>query len=289
MKRLLITGATGNVGESVLKSLLEKKGDFQVQAGLRNTSHGNTTSSDPRLSLVHFDFEDRKSVKLALANCEILFLLRPPQIADVEKYFSPLIEAAKEAHIQHLVFLSVAGAEKNSFIPHFKIEKLIRESGLSYTFLRPAYFMQNFTTTLLKDIVERQLVFLPAGKAKFNLIDVQDLGDAAAEVLLNAEEHKEKAYQLSNSELLNFMEMCEIISKATGKKIKYKSPNLIAFYLRKRREDQPPMLILVMIMLHYLPRFQTNPTPNDSLDQIIGKSARTLNDFAQAQKETLRG
>jgi uncharacterized protein YbjT (DUF2867 family) len=288
MTRLLITGASGNVGEAVIKSLLEKEGDFALQAGLRNTKSEIGTSPDPRLKLVHFDFEDNICVKSALANCEILFLLRPPQIADVEKYFVPLIMAAVEEKIHHIVFLSVQGADRNSFIPHFKIEKLIRESGLAHTFLRPAYFMQNFTTTLLKDIVEKQLIYLPAGKAKFNLIDVQDLGDAAAEVLLKVESHHNKAYELSNNELLGFQEMSAIIGKTTDQKIRYKSPNLIAFYLQKRRENQPPMLILVMIMLHFLPRFQARPISTNDLERIMGKKARTLKEFAQAHKQVLR-
>tara|TARA_R110002050_G_scaffold260771_2_gene400638 strand:- start:1257 stop:2141 length:885 start_codon:yes stop_codon:yes gene_type:complete len=285
--RILITGASGNVGKAVINSLSEKEGDFQIQAGLRNTRDEKEKHSDPRVKLVHFDFEDEHSMRSALTNCDILFLLRPPQIADVEKYFAPLIRFALAEEIHHVVFLSVQGAEKNSFIPHFKIEKLIRESGLPYTFLRPAYFMQNFTTTLLKDIVDKQLIYLPAGKAKFNLIDVQDLGDAAAEVLLNTKSHRDKAYPLSNGELLDFQEMSEVISKVTEQNISYESPNLIAFYRQKRREGKPTMLILVMIMLHFLPRFTSAPNGTDDLEKITGKKAKTFKAFVLAHKEKL--
>ena len=67
------------------------------------------------------------------------------------------------------------GAENNRFIPNHKTEQLLICSGLAYTLLRPAYFMQNFTTTLRADLVERHRIFLPAGRARFTLIDVDDI------------------------------------------------------------------------------------------------------------------
>ena len=80
-------------------------------------------------------------------------MLRPPQISDVKKYFAPLVETAKKSSIKHIVFLSVQGVDNSKIIPHHKIEKSIVDSKIIYTFLRPAYFMQNFTTTLRNDLV----------------------------------------------------------------------------------------------------------------------------------------
>ncbi|MDP5140566.1 MAG: NmrA family NAD(P)-binding protein, partial [Spirosomaceae bacterium] len=91
------------------------------------------------------------------------------------------------------------GAEDNSVIPHHKIERLIIDSGISYTFLRPAYFMQNFTTTLRKELVENNRIFLPAGEAKFTLVDVQDVGKVAAETLLSSDKHVNIGYDLTSN------------------------------------------------------------------------------------------
>ncbi|HKL36465.1 MAG TPA: hypothetical protein VJ899_09270 [Salegentibacter sp.] len=51
-------------------------------------------------------------------------MLRPPQIADVDKIFVPLMEEIKQSSVKHIVFLSVQGVEKNKIIPHHKIEKI---------------------------------------------------------------------------------------------------------------------------------------------------------------------
>ncbi|WP_235299381.1 SDR family oxidoreductase [Portibacter marinus] len=145
MSLILITGATGNVGSAVLDHLLSERQDFRILAGVRDVKK-DSEILPANVEAVPFDFEDQHSIKAALEKTEILFLLRPPQLADVNKYFDPVISMALEEQIQHIVFLSVQGAEKSKFIPYHKIEKLIINSSLPYTFLRPAYFMQNFTT-----------------------------------------------------------------------------------------------------------------------------------------------
>ena len=105
-----------------------------------------------------FNFTDATTFEPALKNCQILFLLRPPQISDIEKYFISLIEIAEKYKVDHIIFLSVQGVEKSLIIPPYKIEKLIVESGIPYTFLRSAYFMQNFTTTLHEDLVNKKQI-----------------------------------------------------------------------------------------------------------------------------------
>ena len=198
-----------------------------------------------------------------------------------------MIKTAIKSNIKHIVFLSVQGVEKSSIIPHHKIEKLIVESKIPYTFLRPAYFMQNFTTTLKNDLVNHKRIFLPAGNAKFTLIDASDIGKVAGIVLTQTESHHNKSYELTNNEILTFAEMAEKLSIGLGTKIKYESPNLIKFFLEKRKEKMPTMLILVMMMLHYLPRFQKIPNITDYVKQITKNEPKTFNQFIDANKSVL--
>ncbi|HKK74498.1 MAG TPA: NmrA family NAD(P)-binding protein [Saprospiraceae bacterium] len=287
MKKLLITGATGNVGRALIGALLERKAFAQILAGVRNPRAELPWSSSD-VKPVAFDFMQLAICREALKAIDVLFLLRPPQIADVEAVFQPLITAAVQEEIAHVVFLSVQGAEQNSVIPHHKIERLIQDSGLPYTFLRPAYFMQNFTTTLRRDLVEKDEIFLPAGRAKFTLIDVADIGQVGAEVMLQSVAHENEAYDLTTPEPLSFGEMAEQLSEALGRKITYRSPNLIAFFWRKRKAGVPTMMILVMIMLHYLPRFQSTPPTTDWVEKITGQEPCSFRAFAEAHREELR-
>jgi uncharacterized protein YbjT (DUF2867 family) len=183
MLKIFLTGASGNVGQAVLQAL-QSSPDFessQLFLGLREPSN--------QAQARYFDFEQPASFLPALEGMQVLFLLRPPQLADVPRYFSPLIAAAQAAGLQHIVFLSVQGVEKSRYIPHHQIEALIRNSGIAYTFLRPAYFLENFTTTLRTELLENQRIFLPAGRAKFRLVGLADVGRVGAVVLLKPEAH----------------------------------------------------------------------------------------------------
>jgi uncharacterized protein YbjT (DUF2867 family) len=283
---VLLTGATGNVGLSVLKALKKEATGLKIVVGLRNIPTDAEKMKPFNVSMVTFDFENINTYQTALQHIDILFLLRPPQLADVPKYFKPLIHEAVNANIKHIVFLSVQGVENSKFIPHHKIEQLIIDSKIPYTFLRPAYFMQNFTTTLKHDIVSKHQLFLPAGKAKFTIIDVDDIGAVTAKVLINPQLHIRKSYELTNKQVLTFYEMAETLSNQLNKKITFISPNLLQFYLIKRKENLPPMLILVMIMLHYLPRFQKQPETTEWVKIITNNDPKTFKQFIDENKNS---
>lgn len=286
---ILISGATGNVGLEVCRLLQEGNPEQQIFAGVRNPEQeGDFHRWFPAIHLRKLDFNQPERFPEALVDIQVVFLLRPPQLSDVKKYFEPLVATCVQAKVMHLVFLSVQGAEKSSLIPHHKIEKRIVASGIPYTFLRPAYFMQNFTTTLASDIRKRSRVYLPAGKARFTLIDIRDLAAVAAEVLLHPDAHRKKAYDLTNSEPLDFKAMCDLLSKGLGRKIAFVSPNLLQFYVQKRKEGMPAPYILVMILLHYLPRFQPTPQTSDWVEELLGRKAIGFEEFVQREKQKLQ-
>ncbi len=287
MINILITGATGNVGIELIKSLKKLSLSFNIIAGVRDAAADSSKLKDYIINTVLFDLTDSSTFDTALHNVDVLFLLRPPQVSEVKKYFIPLINRAVEARIKHIVFLSVQGVEKSNIIPHYKIEKLIVDSKISYTFLRPAYFMQNFSTTLRNDIVNKQRIFLPAGNAKFTLVDVRDIADVAAVILTNTENYSNKSYELTCYQKLTFYEIAEKLSYGLGIKINYESPNIFAFYFTKRKEKMPSMLILVMIMLHFFPRFKKDPPVTDCIEIITGKQPITFEQFIYNNRNLL--
>lgn len=286
-KTVLITGATGNVGIELIRSLNKLQHQLDIIAGVRDLKNGNEKLAEYDIRLEKFDFQEIESYQPALKNCDILFLLRPPRISEVEKYFKPLINIARAENIKHIVFLSVQGVENSSIIPHHKIEKLIIASKISYTFLRPGYFMQNFSTSLRNDLVKNKIVFLPAGNAKFTLIDVRDIGAVAAEIIANTAMHINRSYELTCGDKLSFKEMADKLSEVLATRITYQSPNLLNFYLKKRKEKMPVMLILVMIMLHYFPGFQKEPAISDCVEKITGRQPISFSRFISDNKTAL--
>lgn len=236
----------------------------------------------------HFDFADTKSVEVALRDSPVVFLLRPPQLADTKKYFDPFVSAAVKHRIPHIVFLSVQGAEKNPFIPHHKIEKLIKESGLPFTLLRPAYFMQNFDTTMHEDVAVRHQLFMPAGNAAFVMVDVRDIGAVAAKVLTEPTQYVNTAYEITGAERLTFQEMARQLTAQLPFNVTYTSPNLFRYALTRRREGMPWSFVFVTMLLHALPRLQPAPPITDCVASILNRAPLTFQQYVTDYKEKLQ-
>ena len=285
MKRVLILGATGNVGKSVIKYLCQKDYSANLIAGVRDIEKSKKILFEfKKLDFIEFDFENGNSIDLAFRNIDSIFLLRPPHISYIPKYFKPLIDSAKTNDIKEIIFLSVQGVEKGKIIPHHKIENLIRESGIDYIFLRPSYFMQNLITTLLPDILRNNSIVLPAGNSKFNWIDVENIGEFAAEMFENSNTYKNHVYEICGSENLNFYKVTKIISKTLSRTIEYRSTNPFSFYFLKKKEGYKSGMILVMILLHFLPRFQKATRISKAFRSIIGREPNTIVDFLKREK-----
>ncbi len=267
----LITGASGNVGQAVL-SHLPADAPYQLY---QTTHHPHATNPGQRW----LDFENPRSFSAALQHIDVVLLIRPPQLADVKRYFAPFISACQQALVKQVVFLSVQGADQTPYIPHAKIEALLRQSGLAYTFIRPSYFMQNLTTTLKQDIRQHHRLFLPAGQARFLWVDVDDIGRAVAVVLANWTQHQGRIYTITGSQLLTFSQVSALLSEQIGYRVHFESPNLLRFYWTKRAEGLSSGLILVMMLLHYLPRFQTTPGISPDFSWLTGRQPNTLVNF----------
>ncbi len=286
MKKILITGAIGNVGYEALRFLHIKNSGNEIVAGVRNP---NTTKKKlvgfPNVTFRHFDFENPDTFPEALNHIDRLFLVRPPHLSDAQTYFDPLFRSMKSQGVNDIIFLSVQGAEKSNVIPHRRIEKLIAAKDLNYIFLRPGYFMQNLTTTLLTDIRNKQKIILPSGKAKFNWIDVKDIGEVAATLLERFDEYKNSAYELTGYENEDFHKVAELLSEELPQPICFHSINPLRFYRAKKQEGLPNSMIMVMIMLHFLPRFQKEPRISGFYEQLTGKCPTTLKEFIEREKE----
>jgi len=285
MNRILVTGASGQVGSAVIAALLALDG-VVIRAGVRDLARAAAKGGgDARVQPVGFDFLDPSRQDAALADCDALFLLRPPQLTGD---FGDLIERARQHGVAHIVFLSVQGAQRNRFIPHRRIEQRLMSGGVPYTLLRPAYFMQNFTSTLHDELACRHRIFLPAGNARFTLVDVDDIARVAARVLTQpGTQHHGRAYTLTSQTPLSFQQMANQLTAGLGTPITYTSPGAWRFYRTLRRDGRAPGLILVMLLLHLLPRFSGTPPVTHAVAELTGRAPTEFAQFVAAHRDEL--
>lgn len=274
--KILVTGATGNVGREVVKELLN-------QADVRATMiHSERDSQQlPReVEWVYFKFEDPDTYAAAFRGVRAMFLLRPPTLSNVKKYIAPAINAAKAAGVEQIVFLSIVGVEKNSLVPHHKIEQSILASGLDWTFLRASFFMQNLNTTHRTEIQERSEIAVPVGSSKTSFIDVRDIGAIAARTLTE-DGHRNHAYTLTGAEALDYYQIAEIMSSVLGKRIRYTNPSILSFTRQQLAAGRPLAFTLVMSALYSLTRFGAGAVVSPETAALLGRSPISFRQYVQ--------
>ncbi len=162
MGRILITGASGNVGRYVAQYSLEN-GQEITAAG----THTDTLAEmfGDRAEIVYFDFTDPKTFSDALKDVDRVFIMRPPHLGKPED-LKPFIDALREkGGIRLVSFLSLIGVENNPFPPHHKIEKYIEQANLPYCHIRPGFFMQNISGVHAFEIKHFNRIVVPVKKA----------------------------------------------------------------------------------------------------------------------------
>ncbi len=284
-ERILLTGASGNVGIETLRSLLKlsARSEFDIIAALRSPSKAAQEIADKANEVVALDFADAATFKAALNGVSRVLLVRPPQLADADTFFSPFISAMKQAGVRQVVFLSLQGVENNPLTPHHKIEKLIVESGLPFTFLRPSFFMQNLSTTHRDEIRFRNELFIPAGNGRTSFIDVRDIGAVAALALTNTTgDYLNRAVELTGLEALPYDEVARILTDILGRKITYRNPSIIRFIWQKWRNEHLPFgFTMVMVALYTVAKLGRADGLTNTTAQLLGRRPYSFRQFAE--------
>jgi uncharacterized protein YbjT (DUF2867 family) len=215
---ILITGSTGNIGSELTRQLANSSSDLNLKAVVRSREANikdNNSKNKTRLQQVVMDFDRPETIVEGLKNVDKLFLLTPTHPKLVEFTSNLVNEAKKAGGVKHIVKLSHIRADapdddaaKITITSlHREAEKIIEESEISYTFLRPNFFFQNFINFYGPMIKSQSSFSLPAGDGKVSFVDVRDIASVAATVLTkegDGEEHMNKAYDVTGPESLTY-------------------------------------------------------------------------------------
>lgn len=283
MSRILVTGASGNVGKYVVHYAL-KRGQEVTAAGTRVETL--QTMFPENVRSVFFDFTKPETFEEALQDVDRVFIMRPPHLGKPED-FKPFIEALKnKGNIQLVSFLSLIGVEKNPVPPHHKIEKYIEQAGLPFCHIRPSFFMQNISGVHAFEIKYFQKVVVPVKRALTSFIDAQDIGELTAEVLSNPQKHQDKAYAITGAEAIDYWQVAKILSDELQREIRYSNPKpsfVKKYWIHIRGLDKE--YCNVMSMLYMMTRLGTAKKVTPVFEKIMGKKPQTFQQFVQRNIE----
>lgn len=275
MTQVLVTGATGTVGRHVTRGLTET--DAGVRAGVRSIQRAREALPDD-VELVRFDFEKPETWGAAFESVDALFLVRPPEMARVHRHITPAVDAAARVGVEHVVFLSVLGAEKNPLLPHRRIERHLQASELTYTFLRASFFMQNFYVVHRADITERGELFVPAGDGTTSFVDARDVAAVGVEALVDPT-HRNRAYDVTGSEALTYDDAAAVFSDVLDRDIEYADPGLIEFVITATRRGVSIPFALVQAVVYTTARLGLAGRVTDDVERVLGRPPRSLANF----------
>ncbi|BCA86865.1 NAD(P)-dependent oxidoreductase [Enterococcus saigonensis] len=280
MGRILVTGASGNVGKYVAEYVLKNEQQVTV-AGVHTKVLQDMFGEDPNARIVHFDFTDSKTYAEALQDVETVFIMRPPHLGNPADLY-PFIDALKDSgHIKLVSFLSLIGIEHNPVPPHYKIEKYIEKSNVPYCHIRPSFFMQNISGVHAFEIKHFNNIVVPVKKALTSFIDAEDIGEITAKVLCEPEKHQNNAYSITGGQAIDYYEVAMILSEILGRKIQYSNPSprlAKEYWLTIRGLDKE--YATVMEMLYMMTRLGTAKKVTTTFHDVMGKNPRTFKEFA---------
>lgn len=281
---ILVTGSTGTIGTQVL-AFLDGHG-AEVRALTRSPEKAQFRDG---VTAVKGDLSDIDSVRAALDGVTTLFLLAPNAPDELTQAMLAL-DAAREAHVTGIVYLSVFKGEAYADVPHFAskttVERMIHAADLPVSILRPAYFMQNDLRQ--KDALLGARVYgMPIGDKGISMVDIRDIGEAAARELLRRERAAAplppETYELVGPDALTAETISALWGEVLGRPIGYAGDDL-AMLEQRLRAFGPAWLAYDMRLM--MRRYQDDGAIATEaeiarLTRMLGHAPRSYRAFAE--------
>ncbi len=223
---VLVVGSTGQQGGATARSLLKQ--GFAVRALTRNPEKREARELAGRgAELARGDLDDRSSVEEALEGVHGVFSVQNFWETGYEREIEQgkrLVDAAKDAGVEHFVYSSVGSAHRETGIAHFdskaEVEDYLRGSGMPYTILRPVFFMQNWEMFGRDQILGGTFAQPLDPDRPLQMLDAEDIGVFATMAFENPEGWIGREVDLAGDEM-TMPEVAATFSRVIGREVGY--------------------------------------------------------------------
>jgi NAD(P)H dehydrogenase (quinone) len=230
---ILVTGATGHLGNAAIQSLLKKGVPAHQITALVRDENKAVNLKDQGIQIKTGNYNDYNSLKEALQGVDKLLLISSNEVADSLVQQKNVINAAKENDVQHIVYTGMEIKDYDTTaIPfvsqvHKDTVDYLKETGIVYTVMNNTLYADSIGKFSGETFLETG-IFFPAGNGKLPWVPRAEMGEAAA-VVLTTPGHEHKTYAITADTAYSFEEIADMLSAITGKKVKYLKPDLNTF------------------------------------------------------------
>lgn len=278
---ILITGANGQTGRAIIKALLSK--GERIRAFVHTTEQIQEIKSLGQMEVVAGDMLDEKAVNEAFIGVSTVYHICPAVNPHEVEIGQMIIKAARLAKVEHFVYHSVLHSVLQDMPHHQKklmVEELLVDSGIPYTIIQPAVFMQNILMSwkLLSEKGIFQQKFFTTQETRICMIDLEDLAEAAS-IILTSPGHIGATYELCGPENLSLSDMIAAMEQNFGREIKVETLQdaMFAAQLKKLGVEDYQVNTLLKMFQHYNEHgFIGNP---NVLTWILGRKPNNFSSF----------
>ena len=280
--KIAITDATGQLGNLVIEQLLQLTAAQNIVALVRNIDKAEHFKAQG-IELREFDYDRPETLVPALSGVDKLLLISANEIGRRTLQHKAVIDAAKVAGVPYIAYTSLLRADTSPFglaQEHRETEKLIQDSGITYTFLRNNWYSENHLAGIAHTI-QIGMLFGTAQDGRISSASRIDYAETAAKVLTSTG-HENKTYKLAGSESFTQADLAQFISQATHKPVIYQ--NLSADDLRQDliQANLPSHLIDVIVDADVQTAKGAMYSKSKDLEQLIGHKTTSIQDSIKA-------
>lgn len=282
---ILVTGATGEFGKHAVQQLIAKgvnTSDISVLS--RSLEKANNYKADG-ITVKIGDYSNYDSLVKAFEGVDKLLFVSSSEIEDRAAQHQNVVKAAKATGVKHIVYTSfMRNQERNdsaiAFLQdsHLKTENWIKESGMTYTFLQNATYMDMLPMFIGEQVMETGVIMQPAQNGKSSLVLRQELAEAAA-VVLTSDGHENKEYPLVNNQAITYNEVAETIAQISGKDITYQSPSPEDYQATLKTYGVPDEYIGIFTAFSVAQANGELEMSDNSLEKLLGRKPTTAKEF----------
>ncbi|MBI6282271.1 SDR family oxidoreductase [Proteus mirabilis] len=239
---IAITGATGLLGQHVIENLLQTVPANQIVAFARDVKKGSSFSQKGVL-VRQADYNDKASLITALQGVDKLLLISSSEVGKRSIQHRNVIEAAKSADVQFIAYTSILHADRSPLslhVEHVETEKMLADSGISYTLLRNGWYTENYLASV-PAAIEHGVFLGAAGDGKIASATRADYALAAARVI-SEEGHIGKVYELAGDEAWTLEQLAKELTKQSGKQVIYNNLSQADFVAALKTAGLPDKL-----------------------------------------------
>ena len=280
---ILVTGAGGKTGRAIIKALSRAE---SVCAFVKSEEHVPMVTSLGAEKVIVGEFRDEARIRSAMEGARAVYHICPNMNPDEIVIGKSVLEEARRAGVDHFVYHSVLHPQTEKMLHHWqklRVEEMVFESGLLFTILQPAPYMQNFLAKWQSIVQDGALRVPYSVTARFSFLDLQDLGEAVR-IVLSEPGHLHAVYELASTEPMSHVDVAAVFERVLRRPVQAQREETGDWKSRSSARPDDDAVESLIKMFEYYDRWGL-PGNSNVLRWLLGREPTSLSGFIERERE----